>query len=104
MNNNSNTIYSLNRRKRDIINLKSNLNQIIIKLKSEDIGVTLDRAASSLNNNYIINNSQPRFKQIKDVSENIDGVVTKLRNIINYIDSEIVSINNDLERFEDGNN
>ncbi len=104
MNNNSNTIYSLNRRKRNIISLKSNLNQIIIKLKSEDIGVSLDRAASSLNNNYIINNSQPRFKQIKDVSENIDGVVTKLRNIINYIDSEIVSINNDLERFEDGNN
>lgn len=84
--------------------MKSNLNQIIIKLKSEDIGVTLDRAASSLNNNYIINNSQPRFKQIKDVSENIDGIVTKLRNIINYMDSEIVSINNELERFEDGNN
>lgn len=104
MNNNSNTIYSLNRRKRDIISLKSNLNQIIIKLKSEDIGVSLDRAASSLNNNYIINNSQPRFKQIKDVSDNIDGIVTKLRNIINYMDSEIVSINNDLERFEDGNN
>lgn len=104
MNNNSNTIYSLNRRKRDIISLKSNLNQIIIKLKSEDIGVSLDRAASSLNNNYIINNSQPRFKQIRDVSDNIDGIVTKLRNIINYMDSEIVSINNDLERFEDGNN
>lgn len=104
MNNNSNTIYSLNRRKRDIISLRSNLNQIIIKLKSEDIGVSLDRAASSLNNNYIINNSQPRFKQIKDVSDNIDGIVTKLRNIINYMDSEIVSINNDLERFEDGNN
>lgn len=104
MNDDSNEIYNFNRRKKDIINLKSDLNQIIIKLKSDDIGVTLDRAASSLNNNYIINGSQPRFKQIKDVSENVGNIVIKLKNIINYLDSEIVSINNELEKLEDGDN
>ena len=103
MNDNSNAIYNLNRRKRDIINLRSDLNQIIIKLKSDDIGVTLDRAASSLNNNYIINGSQPRFKQIKDVSENVRNIVVRLRNIINYLDSEISSINSELEKLENGN-
>lgn len=97
MDNNLTEIYNLNKSKKNYKNLKNDLKQIINKLSSDDIGVTLNRAASSLNNNYIINGSQPRSKEINEVRESIYGYISDINRVISSLENKISSIDREVD-------
>jgi hypothetical protein len=104
MNNNSAEINALNSKKNRYKNLKSDLKNIVYELKSDDVKATLRRAASSLSENYIINGTQVKSKQILTVVDNVNNYITSLNDIIVAIDSKISSINSEVTKLENANN
>lgn len=94
--------YELTRKLTKYKNMKENVSRMINVLSRSDVTNNLSTAAYALKNNYSVDNSPNKAKDLEAQKETIYELTRKLQNISYSIDNSIRKINTDISVAKEG--